>query len=104
MEIAQIASHTTRMETPKKWVKRWSQGVRGPISAVKGVPSFALRRGKATLPRKPSREETPMRSPTCLWGGFSLGNFYPGELTKDSSTPEALQKLMVMLSKPRTVR
>ena len=65
MEIAQIASHTTRMETPKKWVKRWSQGVRGPISAVKGVPSFALRRGKATLPRKPSREETPMRSPTC---------------------------------------
>ena len=37
MEIAQIASHTTRMETPKKWVKRWSQGVRGPISAVKGI-------------------------------------------------------------------
>ena len=27
-----------------------------------------------------------------------------GLLTKDSSTPEALQKLMVMLSKPRTVR
>ena len=34
---------------------------------MKGVPSFALKRGKATLPRKPSSEETPMRRPTCLW-------------------------------------
>ena len=42
------------------------------MSAVKEVPSLVLRRGKATLPRKPSKEETPMRSPTCKLGQFTL--------------------------------
>ena len=50
--------------------------VREPISAVKGVPSFARRRGKATLPRKPSREETPIRRPTCWWQ-VSVSDFFP---------------------------
>ena len=66
------------------------------MRAVMGVPSLALRGGKARLPRKPRMEETPTRRPT--WRGEGPSR----QLTRDSVTPAALQKLMVMLSNPRT--
>lgn len=66
------------------------------MRAVRLVPSLALRGGKARLPRKPRMEETPTSRPTCGGEGTS------GELTRDSVTPAALQKLMVILSNPRT--
>ena len=56
------------------WVQNNKICLLQPMSAVKEVPSLVLRRGKATLPRKPSKEETPMRSPTCKWSP-KLGQF-----------------------------
>ena len=67
-----------------------------------GGSKFCSQEGKSD-----AAEETKQRRDSHEKANLVLGIFgvvFPKELTKDSSTPEALQKLMVMLSKPRTVR
>ena len=111
IEIAQMASHTTRMETPEQWVKRWthidgggggSTGERTYQCRERGS-EFCSQKGKGNAAQETKQRRNSHEKTNLLVASFSFG-FFLMILTRDSSTPEALQKLMVMLSKPRTVR
>ena len=94
------------------WVKyrRSETGVelvRSTYERGEGGSKFCSEEGKSnaakeTKQRRDSHEKTNLFLAKLYFQGICF--LFLGELTKDSSTPEALQKLMVMLSKPRTVR
>ena len=108
IEIAQMASHTTRMETPVQWVNHWSHIYRGQTGertyqCCERGSEFCSQKGKGNAAQETKQRRNSHEKTNLLVASFSFG-FFLMILTKDSSTPEALQKLMVMLSKPRTVR